>query len=134
MVIDAQKYAQARAYFIAHPINPKIVEIPRPSTRLGSPQPNLSVGVSWYGYDLYLTRDDVHSLLFLIWEVGLAAAATLLCAELGPLSALCGAGGAVFGWLIVTIISQQGWSNWNCGRHFQFYYWGGYDNYLWACN
>ena len=103
------QFAAAKAYLLAHPFTGTIEIVnPAPATS-GGPvgvRPNISVGFYWWGIRIHLTNADVTSLFSAMVTYGTAAVAAALCAPGVWLAVVCGAIGALAGWLVVTVVLQ----------------------------
>ena len=100
--------AAAKAYLLAHPFTGTI-EINQAPKASGGPvgvRPNISVGFYWWGIRIHLTNADVTSLFSAMVTYGTAAVAAALCAPGVWLAVVCGAIGALAGWLVVTVVLQ----------------------------
>jgi hypothetical protein len=100
--------AGATAYLTAHPMQGTIQGIGQPTAPSTGPKvnPDLSVGVYWWGVRIHLTNGDVTSLFSAIVTYGAAAVAAALCAPGVWLSVACGLLGAIVGWIVVTVVLQ----------------------------
>jgi len=102
------QFAAAKAYLLAHPFTGTI-EINQTPKASGGPvgvRPNISVGFYWWGIRIHLTNADVTSLFSAMVTYGTAAVAAALCAPGVWLAVVCGAIGALAGWLVVTVVLQ----------------------------
>jgi hypothetical protein len=125
----AEQLALAQTYLTAHPLQGTLTSTASAPTR-GGIQPNLSVGWYWWGYRLSLTNADVTSLFTAVVTAGAGAVAASLCIEAGPVAILCAIGGAIVGWLVVTIVLQATNNFGGCAVNIDYNYWNGWG---WYC-
>lgn len=125
----AEDLAGATEYLLAHPFEGTI-EVMTRSQMDSAIQPDLSVGVGWFGVTIHLTNADVVSLFQTIVTYGTAAVAAALCAPGIWLAVVCGFFGAIAGWIIVTIVLQATNNFGGCGLTIFIPWWG---HYSWHC-
>jgi len=125
----AQQIELAKAYFAAHPLQITVQPTGVTPTS-GGLQPNLSVGVYWWGFRIHLTNADVVSLFTAIVEAGAGAVAGFLCAPYGPVAIACAIAGAIVGWVVVTVVLQATRNFGGCGLNIDYNYWYGWR---WYC-
>jgi hypothetical protein len=130
--------AEAKAYLAAHPLKLRVgyrnARGTHSPVRSGGLRPDVSVGVHWYGLDLYLTPTDTEVIWDGIFTAGLSAEGAALCAEGGPLAIVCGIIGGAVGYVIADAVYN--WFDWGaCGLDFYFNWVGGSSGVrYWDCH
>jgi hypothetical protein len=134
MMSKSQSYtpaqlAGAKAYLLAHPFQGTVESLSQAPGTSGV-RPDISVGWYWWGIRVHLTNGDVTSLFSAMVTYGTAAVAAALCSPGVWAMVICGAIGAFFGWLVVTVVLQATHNFGGCGLNIDIP-WRGYIR--WYC-